>query len=52
MCGPRFCSMKITKNDRKFAAEHEISEDAALEEGLNHKATQVIETGGEVYFQS
>src|SRR5262249_45481050 len=37
MCGPHFCSMKITEDVRKFAAEHGIAEEAALEEGLNRR---------------
>ena len=37
MCGPHFCSMKITEDVRKYAAEHRMSEDAALKEGLKRK---------------
>ena len=33
MCGPHFCSMKITEDVRKYAAEQGISEEAALEKG-------------------
>jgi phosphomethylpyrimidine synthase len=49
MCGPHFCSMKITEDVRKYAAEHGMSEDAALEEGLKKKATEFNEAGAEVY---
>ena len=35
MCGPRFCSMKITEDVRKYAAEQRISENEALEKGLH-----------------
>ena len=34
MCGPHFCSMKITEDVRKYAAEQGIAENEALESGL------------------
>jgi uncharacterized protein YllA (UPF0747 family) len=37
MCGPHFCSMKITEDVRKYAAEHGISENEALEKGLQEQ---------------
>jgi len=49
MCGPHFCSMKITEDVRKFAAEHGVSEEAAIEEGLKQKATEFAKTGAEIY---
>jgi phosphomethylpyrimidine synthase len=49
MCGPHFCSMKITEDVRKFAAEHGIPENAALEKGLKEKSAEFIEKGAEVY---
>jgi phosphomethylpyrimidine synthase len=49
MCGPHFCSMKITEDVRKFAAQHGISDDAAIEEGLKQKATEFTKTGSEIY---
>ena len=52
MCGPHFCSMKITEDVRKFAAEQGIAEDAAIEEGLKQKATEFTESGAEVYAKS
>ena len=48
MCGPHFCSMKITEDVRKYAAENGMSEDAALKEGLKKKATEFNEAGAEV----
>ncbi|MGH8127046.1 MAG: phosphomethylpyrimidine synthase ThiC [Gammaproteobacteria bacterium] len=48
MCGPNFCSMKITQDVRDYAAEHGIEEDAALEEGLAEKAREFREKG-EIY---
>jgi len=41
--------VKITEDVRKYAAEHGMSEDAALEEGLKKKATEFNEAGAEVY---
>ncbi len=49
MCGPHFCSMKITEDVRKYAAEQGIAEDAAIEEGLKQKAAEFTESGAEVY---
>jgi phosphomethylpyrimidine synthase len=49
MCGPHFCSMKITEDVRKYAAEQGIREETAIEEGLKQKATEFNETGAEVY---
>jgi phosphomethylpyrimidine synthase len=49
MCGPHFCSMKITEDVRKYAAEQEISEAEALQIGLEQKATEFTESGAEIY---
>jgi phosphomethylpyrimidine synthase len=49
MCGPHFCSMKITEDVRKYAAEQGITEEAAIEKGLKQKATKFNETGAEIY---
>ena len=49
MCGPHFCSMRITEDVRKYAAEHGMSEEAAVEEGLKQKATEFNESGAEIY---
>jgi phosphomethylpyrimidine synthase len=49
MCGPHFCSMRITEDVRKFAAEQGITEEAAIEEGLKQKATEFTKTGSEIY---
>ena len=40
MCGPHFCSMKITQDVREFAAAEGIAEEKALEEGLERKAEE------------
>jgi phosphomethylpyrimidine synthase len=49
MCGPHFCSMKITEDVRKFAAEQKLSEDEALRAGMDEKAKEFLEQGAEVY---
>lgn len=49
MCGPHFCSMKITQDVREYAAQKEIDEQAALGVGLKEKAEEFVATGGEIY---
>jgi len=49
MCGPHFCSMKITEDVRKYAAEQAISEEEALERGMVEKRKEFNESGAEVY---
>jgi len=49
MCGPHFCSMKITEDVRKYAAEQGIVESEALESGMQEKAKEFVEKGAEVY---
>ena len=49
MCGPHFCSMKITEDVRKYAAEQQISEEAALKQGMEEKSREFVEQGAEVY---
>jgi phosphomethylpyrimidine synthase len=49
MCGPHFCSMKITEDVRKYAAEQAISEEEALQRGMEEKSKEFVEKGAEVY---
>jgi phosphomethylpyrimidine synthase len=49
MCGPHFCSMKITEDVRKYAAEQGITEEAAIQQGLEQKATEFNKAGAEIY---
>ncbi|TYP77131.1 phosphomethylpyrimidine synthase ThiC [Aquimarina intermedia] len=49
MCGPKFCSMKISQEVRDYAAKKEIEASNALEEGLQEKAAEFKEKGSEVY---
>ncbi len=49
MCGPQFCSMKITEEVRAYAAEKGLSEREALAAGLREKGREFVESGGELY---
>jgi phosphomethylpyrimidine synthase len=49
MCGPHFCSMRISQDVRKYAAEHGVDEAAALELGMKEKSAEFAESGGRVY---
>ena len=49
MCGPKFCSMKITQDVRDYAAEHGMDEIVALDEGMAEKAAEFRSQGAEVY---
>ncbi|MAR67993.1 MAG: phosphomethylpyrimidine synthase ThiC [Crocinitomicaceae bacterium] len=51
MCGPHFCSMKISQDVRDYAKEQGISESDAIEEGLKKKSEEFIEKGGDVYIE-
>lgn len=49
MCGPKFCSMKITQDVRDYAAAQGVEVSAALSRGLEQKAKDFKEGGGELY---
>ena len=49
MCGPHFCSMKITEDVRKYAAETGLVTDTALEKGMAEKASEFVNSGSEIY---
>ena len=49
MCGPHFCSMKITQDVREYAAQQGIAEAEALEKGMEVKSIEFIKAGAEVY---
>jgi len=49
MCGPHFCSMKISEDVRQYAAEQGIAEEEALARGLEEKSREFVEKGAEVY---
>jgi phosphomethylpyrimidine synthase len=49
MCGPHFCSMKITEDVRRYAKENAIDESTAIEHGLRQKAEEFQHSGAEIY---
>ncbi len=49
MCGPHFCSMKITQDVRDYAAAQGLSEQEALKKGMETKAVEFVKSGAEVY---
>jgi phosphomethylpyrimidine synthase len=52
MCGPHFCSMKITQDVREFAAAQGVAEAEALEKGMEAKAVEFVKQGAEVYHRA
>jgi phosphomethylpyrimidine synthase len=52
MCGPHFCSMKITQDVRDYAAAQGIVEEKAIERGLAEKASEFLRDGAEIYRKS
>jgi phosphomethylpyrimidine synthase len=52
MCGPHFCSMKITQDVRDYAARKAVDERAALEVGMKEKAEEFKQTGAEIYVKA
>ncbi len=51
MCGPHFCSMKITQDVRDYAKEHGLDSEDAISEGMKEMADTFNEKGGEVYLE-
>jgi phosphomethylpyrimidine synthase len=49
MCGLRFCSMEITEDVRKYAAEHGLADSEAIESGMQEKRKEFLEKGAEAY---
>lgn len=49
MCGPHFCSMKITQDVRDFAAKQGISEQDALQKGMEVKSIEFVQSGAKLY---
>ena len=52
MCGPHFCSMKITQDVRDYAEQKGLKEDKAIEEGMKEMSDTFKEKGGEIYTKS
>lgn len=49
MCGPHFCSMKITQDVREYAAKQGVTEDQALQQGMAQKSKEFKDKGAEIY---
>jgi phosphomethylpyrimidine synthase len=49
MCGPHFCSMKITEDVRKYAAEKGVAEQQAIAQGLQEKSQEFAAKGSDIY---
>jgi phosphomethylpyrimidine synthase len=49
MCGPHFCSMKITQDVRDYAASKQVTEEQAIQIGMKEKADEFKRTGSEIY---
>ena len=49
MCGPRFCSMRISQDVRDYAAARGVEPEVAVELGLKEKAVEFVAAGGEIY---
>jgi phosphomethylpyrimidine synthase len=49
MCGPHFCSMKITQDVRDYAEQQGIDAQEALQKGMQEKAVEFVKKGAEVY---
>lgn len=52
MCGPKFCSMKITEDIRQFAREQGLAESEAIDSGMEQMAEEFREKGGEIYVEA
>jgi phosphomethylpyrimidine synthase len=52
MCGPHFCSMKITQDVRDYAAQKALDEEAALAVGMQEKAQEFKQAGAEIYVKA
>ncbi len=49
MCGPHFCSMKITEDVREYAEKLGVEADTAFENGMKEKAGEFVNSGSEIY---
>ena len=49
MCGPKFCSMRISQDVRDYAAAKELDLTTAVELGLKEKSIEFRDAGSEVY---
>lgn len=49
MCGPKFCSMRISKDVQDYAKEHGLDSVEAIEAGMAEKSQEFADQGGRVY---
>jgi len=49
MCGPKFCSMRITQDVREYAAKHGLDSEEAIEAAMAEKSAEFAEHGNRVY---
>lgn len=49
MCGPKFCSMRISQDIRDYARKNDLSEAEAINKGLKEKAKEFVDTGSNLY---
>lgn len=49
MCGPKFCSMKITQEVREYAEKQRLNEKEAIESGMEEKSKEFVKKGSEIY---
>jgi phosphomethylpyrimidine synthase len=52
MCGPHFCSMKITQDVRDYAQQQGVSAQDALARGMEQKAAEFVRQGAEIYHKA
>jgi len=52
ICGPHFCSMKITQDVREYAKQLGVSEASALEKGMQEKAVEFVKKGAQIYHKT
>jgi phosphomethylpyrimidine synthase len=52
MCGPKFCSMRISQDVRDYAAANGLTEETALTEGMTNKSSEFLRAGGEIYLRA
>jgi phosphomethylpyrimidine synthase len=49
MCGPHFCSMRITQDVRDYAEKQGVGTEEAIQRGMNEKAVEFVKKGAEIY---
>ncbi|MGG7621510.1 phosphomethylpyrimidine synthase ThiC [Bacillus coreaensis] len=49
MCGPKFCSMRISHDIRNYAKENQLDTNEAMVKGMKEKADEFKQTGGSIY---